>query len=415
MAQQGENKGFIARMLEGKERDEQYARSTLPTNRWSLFWDIFKGRFSKLVLINLLMILFCLPFIILIFMRSAYLSAQGTVMPFAGWVGIGYPASPDVIGLSQQIVLSTNLLFGALMILASIIASIGISGGIYVIRNLVWTEGVFVANDFWRGIKVNFGIVLQSTVFYGVVLYALTLSVSYANYSIALGNSPALFTVSQVIAYIAMAILTIMYLWMLSMGGNYKIGFFRLLKNAFLMTFAFIFHSVFFIVLMAIPLLLLLFGSFFTMIGGAILLLFGGSYMLLVWFDFSQWVFDKYFESKREGAKVNRGIYAKEKRGAQQSKAVRQYIEESEAAAQVKSDLPSRPIKPIDDDLEVYELPATFSRDDLRKLRESKERIAEDTAQFVEEHKNDERYVIYNARFEQPKDEPKPGKKKGKK
>ena len=43
---QGEKKGFIARMLEGKERDEEYARSTLPTNRWALFWDIFKGRFS---------------------------------------------------------------------------------------------------------------------------------------------------------------------------------------------------------------------------------------------------------------------------------------------------------------------------------------------------------------------------------
>ena len=30
----GEKKGFIARMLEGKERDDAYARSTLPSNRW---------------------------------------------------------------------------------------------------------------------------------------------------------------------------------------------------------------------------------------------------------------------------------------------------------------------------------------------------------------------------------------------
>ena len=40
-----EKKGFIARMLEGKERSEEYARSTLPTNRWQLFFDIFKGNF----------------------------------------------------------------------------------------------------------------------------------------------------------------------------------------------------------------------------------------------------------------------------------------------------------------------------------------------------------------------------------
>ena len=58
---QGEKKGFIARMLEGKERDENYARSTLPSNRWALFWDIFKGRFSKLIIVNLLMLVFCIP------------------------------------------------------------------------------------------------------------------------------------------------------------------------------------------------------------------------------------------------------------------------------------------------------------------------------------------------------------------
>ena len=48
-----EKKGFITRMLEGKERSEEYARSTLPTNRWQLFWDIFKGNFWKIVKVNL--------------------------------------------------------------------------------------------------------------------------------------------------------------------------------------------------------------------------------------------------------------------------------------------------------------------------------------------------------------------------
>ena len=55
MAQQ--KKGLIARMLEGKERSDDYARSTLPTNRWQLFFDIFKGNFGKLVKINLAKIL----------------------------------------------------------------------------------------------------------------------------------------------------------------------------------------------------------------------------------------------------------------------------------------------------------------------------------------------------------------------
>ena len=56
MAQQ--KKGLIARLLEGKEKSEEYARSTLPTNRWQLFFDIFKGNFSKIVIVNLLTMVF---------------------------------------------------------------------------------------------------------------------------------------------------------------------------------------------------------------------------------------------------------------------------------------------------------------------------------------------------------------------
>ena len=81
----------------------------------------------------------------------------------------------------------------------------------------------------------------------------------------------------------------------------------------------------------------------------------------------------------------------------------------------VKSDLSSRPIKPITDDLKVYELPDSFSREDLKKLRESKEIIAEDTQKYAEEHKNDEKYVTYNAQFDKPKEEEEAKGKKGKK
>ena len=414
---QGEKKGFIARMLEGKERDENYARSTLPSNRWALFWDIFKGRLGKLVIVNLLMLIFFIPMIAVFVFRYMYTTVQGMMMPFASWVGVGYTPVPNLIGMPQQIVLSTNLLFGAFLLVASFIAAVGISGGIYVIRNMVWTEGIFVANDFWRGIKINFIVVLQSTVFYGVMLYLFTISINWSQYMLAVGTGNAVLNnISIALSYIAIGFVTLMFLWMLSMGGNYKLKFFQLLKNSFLMTFGLIFQNVFFVVLMAIPVILVLLGSFFQMIGFVILVLFGISYMLLVWFNYSQWAFDKFFESKREGGKVNRGIYAKVGKGGEQSKAVQEYQASIEAARSVKSDLSSRPIKPITDDLKVYELPESYSREDLAKLRESKNKIVEDTEQYAEEHKDDEKYVVYNAQFEKPKEEEadEKGKKKKK-
>ena len=66
-----------------------------------------------------------------------------------------------------------------------------------------------------------------------------------------------------------------------------------------------------------------------------------------------------------------------------------------------KSKLVARPIKPIDDSLQVYELPTSFSREDLKRLRESKQNIIEDSEAYAEEHKNDLRYVEYNKQFEE--------------
>ncbi len=415
MAQQGEKKGFIARMLEGKERDEEYARSTLPTNRWALFWDIFKGRFSKLVIVNLLMALFCIPLIVVIVFQFAYSSANLAMMPFSQWMFSGYGAPPTTAGLAEQVSVMNNMMFVPFLLLAALIAGIGISGGMYVIRNMVWTEGIFIANDFWRGIKINIGVVLLSTLFYGVMLALMYLAIGWADVFIVTGaGNRVLFTISQVISYVAIGIFTIMYLWMLAMGGSYKLKFHQLLKNAFLMTFGLIFQNIFFAVLMAIPFILILLGSFFQMVGFVILILFGVSYMLLVWLDYTQWAFDKFIESKREGGKVNRGIYDKSsKKGGSQSKAVQEYEKNLEEAMSVKSELSSRPIKPITDDLKVYELPEAFSRDDLKKLRASKDAIAEDTKQYEEEHKNDEKYVAYNAQFEEKPEEA--DGKKGKK
>ena len=416
MAQQGEKKGFIARMLEGKERDEEYARSTLPSNRWALFWDIFKGRFSKLVIVNLLMLLFFIPLVAVGFFMYLWTGTMGGMYPFSNSILVGFPAYPNLMGAPEQINLSATFTGGALMIVAALIAAVGISGGMYVIRNMVWTEGIFVANDFWRGIKINIVVVLQSTLFYSIFLFGFFISIRFSEYIIASGTGSTVWmTISMAISYVAIVIFTMMYLWMLAVGGSYKLKFFQLLKNSFLMTFGLIFQNIFFVILMAIPVILILLGSFFQMVGIVFMILFGLSFMLLVWLDYTQWAFDKFIESKREGGKVNRGIYSKVGKGGSQSKAVQEYEANLQAAMSVKSDLSSRPIKPITDDLKVYELPESFSRDDLKKLRESKERIIEDTEKYAEEHQNDEKYVTYNARFEKPAEEEDKKDKKGKK
>ncbi|MBQ8427148.1 MAG: hypothetical protein IJX16_05255, partial [Clostridia bacterium] len=68
---QTKKRSLVERMMLGREKSEGYARASLPSNRWELFWDIFKGRFWKIVIINLLMILFFIPLFLLLFFRSS--------------------------------------------------------------------------------------------------------------------------------------------------------------------------------------------------------------------------------------------------------------------------------------------------------------------------------------------------------
>ena len=137
-------------------------------------------------------------------------------------------------------------------------------------------------------------------------------------------------------------------------------------------------------------------------IGIIMVLLFGIAYALLVWLDFAQWIFDRYINPRIEGAKVGRGIYNKDGSSAQEggdSQAVQEY--KKSLLAYGKSRLVARPIKPIDDELEVYDLPTSFTREDLQRLRESKETIAQDTEAYVMEHQDEARYVEYNKQFEE--------------
>ena len=66
---------------------------------------------------------------------------------------------------------------------------------------------------------------------------------------------------------------------------------------------------------MAIPAIFFLLGglgTFFMLIGVVIFILFGISYMLLVWFNYSQWAFDR-FINPNMGIATGRGLYNKEK------------------------------------------------------------------------------------------------------
>lgn len=386
----GKQGGLINRLLVGKEKSEGYARASLPSNRWELFWDIFKGRFWKLVIINLLVLLFFVPLFLLLFYRSAAISGLGATMPFAQGFGVGYQAPVSLVGYQEQIILQVNLLSYLLLPVALLIASVGVAGGAYVIRNMVWTEGIFVANDFWRGVKQNFKQILLIALVYSIVFYITRVALSIADYNLASGADNAwLFVISKIFSLVFIIFYSVMTMHMITMSVTYELKFRALVKNSFLFTLGLLPHNALFILLGFIPFILMMFGSFFMAIGIILILLMGFSVLLLIWTDFCQWAYDRFVNDKVPGAKKNRGIYEKVKES--DSEALKQYRRQ---VAMTRSKLNSRPIKPItDDELKVAELPTSFNRDDLLRLNESKQAIYDDYAKYVEEHKNDPEFM----------------------
>ena len=420
-----EKEGLITRWLVGKERSEDYARSTLPTNRWSLFWDILKGRFGRLMLVNLFLLISFLPLIAVIVIRAVVISAGGLSGPYGAGLGVGYPVLPNLNDYAESAVFYNDLVYFGLLIPAAAIAAIGIAGCGYIIRNLIWTEGIFVANDFIRGVRRNYWNVLEAVLVFTVVLFLARAMGNLADLYIATGiGSAGWLMASKVVGYILVGFSVPLMLWMISLGISYHQGPWALFRNAVVMTIGTLPQTVFFAAAATWPVFLAIFGGqSFALIGIILLLIIGFSYLFLVWLDFSQWAFDK-FVNPGIGVATGRGLYNKDKpkqASAQpsvtDSAAMREY--RRQIVAMGKSKLVCRPIKPIDDDLEVYQLPESFSREDLQKLRESKSAIEEDTKAYEEEHKDDERFVEYNRQFEEREralqEEESGGKKKKKK
>ena len=377
-------KGFIAKIIEGPERSETYARSTLPTNRWELGWDVFKTNKGKLFGLNLLTLLFCLPLVALFVMRYVLKTVDIAIFPFTQNMGVGYPAYPATSGLQAQLALNVNVEFFKFVIIGVAFLAVAISGGFYVMRNMVWAEGVMVASDFFKGVKQNYFVVFFSLLFYTVIMAASVLSLNMSSVLIATGGGIKwLLVVAQVLTYVIMAIATMMVFYMITLGITYKLSFGALIRNSFILSIALVPTNVFFIAFSAVWLLLLLLGKImplFLIIGIFMVFIWGVSLFMLVWTDYSNWVFDTYVNDKVPGAKKNRGIY----------KPSADDTAEDENAVIERSKLTSRPIKPITDtEVEIYELPTSFSRADLQKLEETKEAMRRDSDKYAEEHKND--------------------------
>ncbi len=392
---------FVTKYIVLKEKYENEKRKFPAKSYLGLFGNILKGMFSKLTLTNLIMLIAFLPTVIILWYKNITVQSNGMTLPFAGNVGVGYPSAISLIGETERIIFQTNLVFNGMLIVTSLFLAFALSGGFYLIRQYVLGNNPSIGT-FFKGVKQNYLSMLFIMAFFTIFYFLHSFIVSYCNYAIVLNPSlKVILTISKVASYIFLGIATIMTFWMLSMTASYKMSPWVLLKNSFLMVWGFFPTNVVFGGLIILPAVFLLnFSNTSIIMFGIIVYGFIGiALSMLCWMCYSQWAFDKYFpkvEVKTEEKKYTSISYSFDESGRAKAEVVEHKVE----VLKTKYVLASKPIKPFNDEMQVYSMPASFTREDLKKVVESKKTLVEDSNNYYENHKNDEKYVEYNKQFE---------------
>ena len=384
-----QKQSWLSKVLMGKDKNENYAKSVLPKNRWELFWDIFKTNLKQLFYVNLLMVLFALPVVGVFFLGSLMTVASAIYEPFSQNIGIGYPAVFNLPVNAISVTNSVSMIVYGLLPVAAIILAVGISGGLNVIRNLCYGENVSIAGEFWSGVKKNYLSVVFTLLFFSGVLFFLNYSINLANYGkvVGVGNSSWL-TVSTVVCYILMAFFAIVTMYMLSLTAAYKINFFRLIKNAFILTFALILKNIIFFTAAMIPFIFFIIIPdipFISALPYVIFLTVGISLMLLIWSLYSHSVFDKYLNDIVPGAVKNKGLYVDSGISERDQTGELYKLQRKEI---LKNSYLQDTVKPInDEDLALPELPTNFTRRDIEELEKQKQKMQKSADTWAEEQK----------------------------
>ena len=403
--------------LEGNELAD-YKRTHVPKGRWGDTWTLFKSNFVKFVIINVLTLLFFVPGIAVVYFRTVYIGQMGMTYPLSSNALFTYPLTPSTVGMAESVTLSADLLFYSLLIVAGIIASIGISGACYSIKKIIQTNGQFTLKGYFHGIKVCFfNVAFPVTIFMVFIFGSLSIS-DWSKLQIAQGVAKGGPITAQVFMIIATVVVGVILSWIMAVGISYKVKPKYLIKNSFVLMFGTILQTLFMLGFSLLPVWILLIGikvRLFLIIGLIVFIFLGFSFILLCWLAFTQWVFDMFIapavvkEEEERKAKLTPKELAEE-----------QEQKDKEAArallAAGRSELVGRPMRPIDGGTEVAEIGVAYTRADIARVAEDRQKIQGEINEYYEEHKKDTKYVEYEKLFAEREkalsDDGKKGKKK---
>lgn len=201
-----------ARQIVSNQKQDE---ANLPISYKQLYKFTYRTNFMLILKVSLILALFSIPFIISVVFK-----------------GIMETNIMSIADVSQEELYSRLMTFRSIyalvILIFFVVFSIGFAGALNVMKRFLTDEGVLFMRDFFDGIKKNSLQYMLITLFYGVILVGL-------NFVLNIPQAINYYSVLLVIFIIISVILMGMYFLTLGISMTYKVSFFRMIKNAFLM------------------------------------------------------------------------------------------------------------------------------------------------------------------------------------
>lgn len=311
----------------GKSGKGDFKQEDLPKNRWQLFWEMLRIRFSAICRLNLMTVAAWLPLIIVIgicltqILNTAIVSGDYQNYLQTGDLGslteeqAAALAGMDMDNLMGDIVLSAVSTFCLWAIPCILITGPVKAGLAYVTRNWARDEHAFPWSDFKDAVKQNWKQALGISAISSVI--PLILNVGYSFYG-GMAQDHIIFVVPQMLMVMLSAVWALGCVFMYPILVTYNVNFRTLVKNGLMLAIGRLPQTVGVRLAMLVPTALAV--LIFMWTGSVLVLLIWAIYYVLVGYaltrfvfaSYTNGVFDKYINNKIEGVQVNRGLAAEE-------------------------------------------------------------------------------------------------------
>ena len=293
--------GFFDRFYYGKAGKHDYTEMDMPKTRVSLFFLVLKDHFFDLVKVNLLQVVFWIPFMLWTFINLAAIQS----IDVESLMGQDGGAMQIMGAMASYLVM---WLIGLIPCLA--ITGPSSAGAAYVMRNWARDQHSFLFSDFKDAFKGNWKQALGVSCITAVVPTLVYTGVTYYGQ---MAGSNALMMVPLVLVLSIVLMWALMLPLLYPMMIGYELRFKYLIKNAFLMAAATLPQMLLCRIITLIPIAALLMGIYFgngivILIVSLYYLLFGFAFARLLYASVANGVFDKYLNPHIEGATIGMGL-----------------------------------------------------------------------------------------------------------